>query len=198
MEKEIEKVEEVNATDKVEKTERKPRQPREKRQREPRQRQPKLYDEEVISIGRVTKVTKGGRHFRFSAVVVVGDRKGKVGLGTGKSNEVPDAIKKASQAAAKNVVKVSIVDERTIPHEAIGVCGASRVMLRPANKGTGVKAGGPVRSVLEMAGIKDILSKSLGSNTKVNMAYATLEALKSQRTIEEVARLRGKKVEEIR
>ena len=129
MEKEIEKVEEVNATDKVEKTERKPRQPREKRQREPRQRQPKLYDEEVISIGRVTKVTKGGRHFRFSAVVVVGDRKGKVGLGTGKSNEVPDAIKKASQAAAKNVVKVSIVDERTIPHEGIGVCGASRVML---------------------------------------------------------------------
>ena len=195
MEKEIEKVEEV-ATEKVEKTERKPRQPKEKRQ--PRQRQPKLYEEEVISIGRVTKVTKGGRHFRFSAVVVVGDRKGKVGLGTGKSNEVPDAIKKASQAAAKNIVNVSIVEERTIPHEAMGVCGASKVMLKPAAKGTGVKAGGPVRAVLEMAGIKDILSKSLGSNTKVNMAYATLEALKSQRTIEEVARLRGKKVEEIR
>jgi small subunit ribosomal protein S5 len=195
MEKEIEKVEEVS-TEKVEKTERKPRQPKEKRQ--PRQRQPKLYEEEVISIGRVTKVTKGGRHFRFSAVVVVGDRKGKVGLGTGKSNEVPDAIKKASQAAAKNIVKVSVVEERTIPHEAMGVCGASKVMLKPAAKGTGVKAGGPVRAVLEMAGIKDILSKSLGSSTKVNMAYATLEALKSQRTIEEVARLRGKKVEEIR
>ena len=195
MEKEIEKVEEVS-TEKVEKTERKPRQPKEKRQ--PRQRQPKLYEEEVISIGRVTKVTKGGRHFRFSAVVVVGDRKGKVGLGTGKSNEVPDAIKKASQAAAKNIVKVSVVDGRTIPHEAMGVCGASKVMLKPAAKGTGVKAGGPVRAVLEMAGIKDILSKSLGSSTKVNMAYATLEALKSQRTIEEVARLRGKKVEEIR
>ena len=195
MEKEIEKVEEVS-TEKVEKTERKPRQPKEKRQ--PRQRQPKLYEEEVISIGRVTKVTKGGRHFRFSAVVVVGDRKGKVGLGTGKSNEVPDAIKKASQAAAKNVVKVSIVEDRTIPHEATGVCGASKVMLKPAAKGTGVKAGGPVRSVLEMAGVKDILSKSLGSSTKVNMAYATLEALKSQKTIEEVARLRGKKVEEIR
>lgn len=195
MEKEIEKTE-VKSTEKVEKTERKPRKSNEKRS--PRQRQPKLYEEEVISIGRVTKVTKGGRHFRFSAVVVVGDRKGKVGLGTGKSNEVPDAIKKASQAAAKNVVKVSIVDERTIPHEATGVCGASRVMLKPANKGTGVKAGGPVRSVLEMAGVKDILSKSLGSSTKVNMAYATLEALKSQRTIEEVARLRGKKVEEIR
>ena len=199
MEKEIEKVEEVTSTEKVEKTERKPRQSKEnKEKRAPRQRQPKLYEEEVISIGRVTKVTKGGRHFRFSAVVVVGDRKGRVGLGTGKSNEVPDAIKKASQAAAKNIVNVSVVEERTIPHEAMGVCGASKVMLKPAAKGTGVKAGGPVRAVLEMAGIKDILSKSLGSSTKVNMAYATLEALKSQRTIEEVARLRGKKVEEIR
>ena len=198
MEKEIEKVEEVT-TEKVEKTERKPRQSKEnKEKRAPRQRQPKLYEEEVISIGRVTKVTKGGRHFRFSAVVVVGDRKGKVGLGTGKSNEVPDAIKKASQAAAKNMVSVSVVENRTIPHEAMGVCGASKVMLKPAAKGTGVKAGGPVRAVLEMAGIKDILSKSLGSSTKVNMAHATLEALKSQRTIEEVARLRGKKVEEIR
>ena len=197
MEKENENVEQVESTESVEKTERKPRQSREKRQ--PRQaRQPKLYEEEVISIGRVTKVTKGGRHMRFSAVVVVGDRKGKVGLGTGKSNEVPDAIKKASQAATKNIVKVSIVDERTIPHEAIGVCGASKVMLKPARKGTGVKAGGPVRSVLEMAGVKDILSKSLGSSTKVNMAYATLEALKAQKTVEEVARLRGKKVEEIR
>ena len=198
MEKEIEKVEEVT-TEKVEKTERKPRKSNENKEKKaPRQRQQKLYEEEVISIGRVTKVTKGGRHFRFSAVVVVGDRKGKVGLGTGKSNEVPDAIKKASQAAAKNIVNVSVVEERTIPHETMGVCGASKVMLKPAAKGTGVKAGGPVRAVLEMAGIKDILSKSLGSNTKLNMAYATLEALKSQRTIEEVARLRGKKVEEIR
>ena len=107
-------------------------------------------------------------------------------------------IKKAVQAATKNIVRVSIVEDRTIPHEAIGVQGASKVMLKPANKGTGVKAGGPVRSVLEMAGIKDILSKSLGSNTKTNMAYATLNALKSQKTVEEVARLRGKKVEEIR
>ena len=175
MEKEIEKVEEVNSADKVEKTERKPRQSREKRPQR-QARQPKLYEEEVISIGRITKVTKGGRHMRFSAVVVVGDRKGRVGLGTGKSNEVPDAIKKASQAATKNVTKISIVEDRTIPHEAIGRCGASKVMLKPANKGTGVKAGGPVRAVLEMAGIKDILSKSLGSSTKVNMAYAKLEA----------------------
>ncbi len=166
----------------------------ENKRREPR---PKQYDDQVINIGRVTKVTKGGRHFRFSATVVVGDRKGKVGLGTGKANEVPDAIKKATAAATKNVTKVALVDERTISHEAIGVRGASRVMLKPAGKGTGVKAGGPVRAVLELAGVKDILSKSLGSNTKINMAYATLEALKSQKSIEHVAELRGKKVEEI-
>ena len=205
MEQEIEKVEKVETSaveenpakeNQARRSNKPNRQPREKRQ--PRQaRQPKLYEEEVISIGRVTKVTKGGRHFRFSAVVVVGDRKGKVGLGTGKANEVPDAIKKASQAATKNVTKVSIVEERTIPHETIGVCGASKVMLKPAFKGTGVKAGGPVRCVLEMAGVKDILSKSLGSNTKINMAYATLNALKSQRTVEEVAKLRGKKVEDL-
>ena len=166
----------------------------ETKRREPR---PKQYEEQVINIGRVTKVTKGGRHFRFSATVVVGDRKGKVGLGIGKANEVPDAIKKAVSAATKNVVKVSLVDERTISHEAIGVRGASKVMLKPASKGTGVKAGGPVRAVLELAGIKDILSKSLGSNTKVNMAYATLDALNQQKTAAQVARLRGKKVEEI-
>lgn len=203
MEQEIEKVEEVKVADTAESTgnqgKRFPRNNNkgDRKPREPRQRQPKLYEEEVISIGRVTKVTKGGRHFRFSAVVVVGDRKGKVGLGTGKANEVPDAIKKATQAATKNVIQVAIVDDRTIPHEAIGVQGASKVMLKPAAKGTGVKAGGPVRSVLEMAGVKDILSKSLGSNTKLNMAYATLKALQSQRTIEEVARLRGKKVEDL-
>ena len=201
MEENTKKVEEVEikSTDKKQ-TRKFDKQPQGKRDRRPRnrQRQPKLYEEDVISIGRVTKVTKGGRHFRFSAVVVVGDKKGKVGLGTGKANEVPDAIKKAVQNATKNIVNVSIVDERTIPHEAIGREGASRVMLKPAAKGTGVKAGGPVRSVLEMAGIKDILSKSLGSNTKINMAYATLNALKAQKTIEEVARLRGKKVEEIR
>ncbi len=166
----------------------------ERKVREPR---PKQFEEEIINIGRVTKVTKGGRHFRFSATVAVGNRKGLVGIGTGKANEVPDAIKKAVAAATKNVVNVSIVDERTIPHEAIGVRGASRVMLKPASKGTGVKAGGAVRAVLELAGVKDILSKSLGSNTKINMAYATLEALKSQKTAEQVAKLRGKKVEEL-
>ena len=170
----------------------------EKKTMEPRPRRQKLYEDQVIDVRRVTKVTKGGRHFRFAATVVVGNRNGMVGIGTGKANEVQDAIKKALEAATKNATKVSIIEERTIPHEAIGVQGASKVMLKPANKGTGVKAGGPVRSVLEMAGVKDILSKSLGSNTKTNMAYATLNALKSQRTVEEVARLRGKKVEEIR
>ena len=155
------------------------------------------YDEEIINIGRVTKVTKGGRHFRFSATVAVGDRKGQVGIGTGKANEVPDAIKKAEQAATKNVVRVSIVDNSTISHEAIGVRGASKVMLKPASKGTGVKAGGPVRAVLELAGVTDILSKSLGSNTKINMAFATLEALKAQKSVEKVAALRGKKVEDL-
>ena len=166
----------------------------ERKVREPR---PKQFEEEIINIGRVTKVTKGGRHFRFSATVAVGNRKGLVGIGTGKANEVPDAIKKAVAAATKNVVNVSIVDERTIPHEAIGVRGASRVMLKPASKGTGVKAGGAVRAVLELAGVKDIVSKSLGSNTKINVAKATLEALKSQKSPAKVAALRGKKVEEL-
>ena len=161
----------------------------------------KIYTQNVVTQhvykDFVTKVTKGGRHFRFSAVVVVGDRKGRVGLGTGKANEVPDAIKKASQAAAKNVVKVAIVDDRTISHEAIGVEGASKVMLRPAAKGTGVKAGGPVRSVLDLAGVKDVVSKSLGSNTKINMAHATINALSMQKSAEHIAKLRGKTVEEI-
>ena len=162
-----------------------------------RDREKKLYDEKVIAVNRVTKVEKGGRRFRFAAVVAVGDHKGKVGLGTGKANEVPDAIKKAIQAATKNIIKISIVEERTIPHETIGVSGAAKVLLKPATKGTGVKAGGPVRDVLELAGIHDILSKSLRSNTKINTAKATMEALKSVKTVEQVARLRGKTVEEI-
>ena len=166
----------------------------ENKRKEPR---PKQFEEEIINVSRVTKVTKGGRHFRFSATVAVGDKNGRVGLGTGKANEVPDAIKKAVQHATKNVIRVAIVDGRTIPHEAIGVQGASKVLLKPAFKGTGVKAGGPVRAVLELAGIKDVLSKSLGSNTKINVAYVTLNALKAQKTVEEVAKLRGKKVEEI-
>lgn len=157
----------------------------------------KLLEEKVISITRVTKVTKGGRHFRFAATMVVGDGKGLVGIGTGKSMEVPEAIKKGIQAANKNLVKVDIVDGRTISHEQIGKCGRAKVLIKPAKEGTGIIAGGAVRAVLEIAGVKDIVSKSLGSNTQVNVAKATLEALKSQRSAEHIAELRGKKVEEL-
>lgn len=160
-------------------------------------KQQKQYEELVVEVKSVVKVNKGGRQRRFSACVVVGDRKGQVGLGIGKANEVPDAIKKAIQAANKNIVKIPLVDGRTIQHEVTGVNGAAKVFLRPAAAGTGVIAGGAVRAVLELAGVKDILSKSLGSRTKLNMATATINALKSVKSIEEVAKLRGKKVEEI-
>jgi small subunit ribosomal protein S5 len=161
---------------------------------DPKQKQ---FEELVIDVKSVVKVNKGGRQRRFSACVVVGDRKGQVGLGIGKANEVPDAIKKAIQAANKNIVKVALVDGRTIQHEVTGVSGAAKVFLKPAVAGKGVIAGGAVRAVLELAGIKDILSKSLGSRTKLNMATATINALTSVKSAEEVAKLRGKKVEEI-
>ena len=157
----------------------------------------KLLEEKVINLSRATKVTKGGRHFRFSATVVVGNRKGLVGMGTGKANEVNDAIAKASKAANKNVTRVALQDARTIPHEATGKVGRAVVLIKPAKEGTGVIAGGAARAVLELAGVKDIVSKSLGSNTKVNVAKATLEALKSERTPAKIAALRGKKVEEL-
>ena len=156
-----------------------------------------MLEDKVISIGRVTKVTKGGRHFRFSATVVVGNRKGLVGIGTGKANEVPEAIKKALQAANKNVVKVSLIDNRTIPHEATAKVGRAEVLIKPATKGAGIIAGGAARAVLELAGVKDIVSKSLGSNTKINVAKATLEALQMQKTPARVAALRGIKMEEL-
>ncbi len=165
-----------------------------KNNKEPRKN---LLEEKVISIGRVTKVTKGGRHFRFSATVAVGNRKGLVGIGTGKSNEVPEAIKKAIQAANKNVVKISLVDNRTIPHEATGKVGRAVVLVKPALEGRGIVAGGAARAVLELAGVKDIMAKSLGSNIKVNVAKATLAALIFQRTKDQIATLRGKKVEEL-
>ena len=155
-------------------------------------------EEKTIDINRVTKVVKGGRQMRFSATVVVGNRKGKVGLGTGKAKEMPDAVKKARDAAIKNLINVELQDNRTISHEIITKEGAVRVMLKPAAEGTGVKAGGPVRDVLELAGIKDVLSKSLGSSTKINMARATLKALALQKSPAHVAELRGKKIEEIR
>ena len=157
----------------------------------------KTLEELVVEIKSVVKVNKGGRQRRFSATVVVGDRKGKVGLGMGKANEVPDAIKKAIQAANKNLIKVPLTDIRTIAHEVNGVAGAAKVVLIPAAPGTVVIAGGAVRAVLELAGVQDILSKSLGSRTKNNMAAATINALKQIKTPEHVAQLRGKTVEEI-
>ena len=155
-------------------------------------------EDKTIDINRVTKVVKGGRQMRFSATVVVGNRKGKVGLGTGKAKEMPDAVRKAKDAAMKNLINVELIDNRTISHDIITKEGAVRVMLKPAAEGTGVKAGGPVRDVLELAGVKDVLSKSLGSSTKINMARATLRALAEQKSPAHVAELRGKTIEEIR
>jgi small subunit ribosomal protein S5 len=192
------KVEEVvnrEATD-TPKAERGPRQRRDKKPRREVQIVDKEFEERVVSINHVTKVVKGGRRYRFNAVVVVGDKKGRVGLGTGKAIEIPDAIKKAVEDAKKNLVNVPVVNT-TIPHTVTGVYGAGRVFLKPAPQGTGVIAGGPVRAVVELAGIENILSKSLGSSTPTNIVRATLEGLKELRTVEQVAKIRNKTVEEI-
>ncbi|MFD1363543.1 30S ribosomal protein S5 [Lentibacillus salinarum] len=153
-------------------------------------------EERVVAINRVAKVVKGGRNFRFAALVVVGDKNGHVGFGTGKAKEVPEAIKKAVDDAKKNLIKVPMVGT-TIPHQIHGQYGSGNVLMKPATEGTGVISGGPVRAILELAGVGDILTKSLGSNTPINMIRATLSGLSNLKTAEDVAKLRGKSVEEL-
>ncbi|MCG0276119.1 MAG: 30S ribosomal protein S5 [Thermosediminibacteraceae bacterium] len=154
------------------------------------------FSEKVVSINRVSKVTKGGKNFRFSVLVVVGNKNGKVGAGTGKAQEIPDAIRKAIEDAKKNLIDVPVING-TIPHEVIGESGAGKVLVKPAVEGTGIIAGGPVRAVLELAGLRNVVSKSLGSNNAKNMVDATINALKQLKRAEEVAKLRGKTVQEL-
>ena len=153
-------------------------------------------EEKVVSIKRVTKVVKGGRNFRFTALVVVGDKNGHVGAGLGKATEIPEAIRKGKEDAAKNLIKVALDENDSITHDFIGKFGGASVLLKKAPEGTGVIAGGPARAVIEAAGVKNIRTKSLGSNNKQNVVLATIEGLKAVKTPEDVAKLRGKSVDE--
>ena len=154
------------------------------------------FKEKLVAVNRVSKTVKGGRNMRFSALIVIGDEKGRVGMGMGKAVEIPEAIRKAVEDAKKHLVTVPIVGT-TIPHEVIGKYGTGKVVLMPAPEGSGVIAGGPVRAVLEAVGIKNIVTKSIGSNNKINMVRATLAGLSQLRSAEQVAKLRGKTVEEL-
>ncbi|HOM33771.1 MAG TPA: 30S ribosomal protein S5 [Clostridia bacterium] len=159
-------------------------------------RTPSEFKEKVVRIGRVAKVVKGGRNFRFSALVVVGDENGRVGAGMGKAAEIPESIRKGTDDAKKNLINVPL-DGTTVPHEIIGQYGAARVLLKPAAPGTGVIAGGTVRAVLDLAGIKDVRTKCLGSHNAVNLAKATIDGLSRMMTVEDVSKKRNKSVEEI-
>ena len=159
----------------------------------------KEFEERVVQINRISKTVKGGRKMRFAAIVVVGDKKGRVGYGLGKANEVPDAIRKATETAKKNVKRINLVDGyRTIPHPTVGRYGAGEVVLRPAAEGTGIVAGGVVRAVLELAGATDVITKCVGSRTPINQVHATMKALTELKTVESVSKLRGIKIEEVR
>ena len=153
-------------------------------------------EDRVVSINRVTKVVKGGRRLRFAAIVIVGDKNGHVGFGTGKAQEVPEAIRKAVEDAKKNLIHVPMVGS-TIPHEVIGTFGAGKIMLKPAEEGSGIAAGGAVRAVIELAGVGDVTSKSLGRNTPINVIRATIEGLKQLKTAESVADMRGISAQEL-
>ncbi len=169
---------------------RKEDRPRRSDRRREEEREDSPYESRLVSVGRITKVVKGGRRMRFNALVVIGDGKGLVGFGTGKAHEVPDAIKKATKDAEKNLIKVPLY-RTTLPHEVIGHYGSGSVLLKPAVPGTGISAGGPVRAVMELAGVEDVLSKCLGSNTPVNVVRATFDGLKQLRNVEQVAEMRG-------
>ena len=171
------------------------RKPREKRTFS-KEKEVDAIEKKLVNVNRVTKVVKGGRTMRFAALVVVGDKKGQVGIGTGKAAEVPQAIEKATMDAKRHMVKISL-DGTTIPHEVNGHFGAGKILIMPAKQGTGVIAGGPARAVLELAGLTDVRAKSLGSNNPRNMVNATINGLASLRTAEDIAKLRGKTVEEI-
>lgn len=174
------------------------RKPANKNRRKPAENKKQSeFEEKIIDIARVTTVVKGGRRFSFSAVVVIGNKKGKVGLGHGKANEVPDAIKKAVKNAQNNLIEVPIINKSTIPHETKAKFLASQVLIKPAPKGKGIVASGSVRMVIELSGISDIYTKSYGSRTKQNAAKATIKALKQLRTVQELADLRGVDVDHI-
>ena len=166
-------------------------------QRPRRDQRDQEFQERVVTINRVTKVVKGGRRFRFSALIIVGDEKGRVGFGQGKANEVPDAIRKGIESAKNNLINVKLV-KGSLPHAQTGHFGAGEVFVRPASEGTGVIAGGAIRDIMELAGVTDVLTKCIGSRTPINMVRATFDALENMNTVEDVAKLRGKKIEEIR